>query len=65
MESLKEAISNNMNSIDYLAIFNKLYKNEEESNLTKLSIWRVFMLYYCISFVINTDSFAILQNVKG
>ena len=45
MESLKEAISSNMNNIEFLTIFHKLYKNEEENNLTKLSILRVYHLY--------------------
>ena len=43
IESLKSTIMNSLTSIDYITLLLKLFNNDEESNLTKLSIFRVFL----------------------
>lgn len=44
-DCLKQSIYNTLNEFDFLALFIKLYSADEESNLTKLSILRVFFVH--------------------
>ena len=42
-DCLRQSILNTLNEFDFLSLFIKLYNADEENNLTKLSLLRVFI----------------------